>query len=109
MHAESHLNLKKDLEQIAKKGITVDVVRLKKDMCAQFADPNEWVREYVVNAYDAHARHCWISGWVEGERIVIAVEDDGLGMDRQRVADFMTIYRSSKSRVNNRKPIGRHG
>jgi len=95
MGAESHQNLLEDLEQIAKEGITVDVARLKEDMCAQFADPNEWVREYVVNVYDAHARHCSL--------------DDGLRMDRQRVADFMTLYRSSKSQTNNRKPIGRHG
>lgn len=109
MNRENHSDLKKDLEQIAQEGITVDVVRLKEDMCTQFADPNEWIREYVVNAYDAHARHCWISGWVERSRIVVAVEDDGHGMARQGVVDFMTIYRSSKSRINNQDPIGRYG
>ncbi|HOP47977.1 MAG TPA: ATP-binding protein [Desulfobacteraceae bacterium] len=109
MQSINHQNLKEDLEQIAKQGITVDVARLKEDMCSQFADPNEWIREYVVNAYDAHARHCWISGWEEKGRIIIAVDDDGVGMGRQRVADFMTLYRSSKSCTNNRKPIGRHG
>jgi len=43
-------------------GIQVDKKHLLSDMCSQFSNPREWVREYVVNAYDANAKICRISG-----------------------------------------------
>ena len=103
-----HQKLKTELEQIAEKGIQVDAKSLKQDMCTQFADPHEWIREYVVNAYDARARRCWISGYQKGHVITISVEDDGHGMDKESVQDFATIYRSVK-REDHYRCIGSHG
>lgn len=100
--------LKAELEEIAEKGIQVDSKHLKRDMCAQFADPHEWIREYVVNAYDAKARRCWISAWQGDDGVKISVEDDGHGMNKESVLNFVTIYRSIKS-AGPRRSIGSHG
>ncbi len=85
-----------ELHEIATQGIQVDRKKLKKDMCEQFADPREWIREFVVNAYDADATVCWISGWEDEQTLTITVEDNGHGMDRQGVMDFNVLYRSVK-------------
>jgi hypothetical protein len=100
--------LKTELKEIAEKGIQVDSKHLKRDMCAQFADPHEWIREYVVNAYDAKARRCWISACREDHGVTISVEDDGHGMNRESLHDFATIYRSIKSE-DSHQCIGSHG
>ena len=50
---EKRQAIQKQLQGIEKAGIKADVPQLKRDMCAQFADPNEWIREFVVNASDA--------------------------------------------------------
>lgn len=100
--------LERDLANIAEGGIQADRKRLKEDMCAQFADYREWIREYVVNAFDARARSCWISGYEDEKTITIVVEDDGHGMDRKGVLDFNTLYRSVKP-DDSGKTIGCHG
>ncbi len=100
--------LESDLDEITKKGIQADRKRIKEDMCAQFADPREWIREYAVNSFDAGARRCWISGYEDKDTITIVVEDDGHGMDRQGVQDYHMIYRSVKH-GNKGEAIGRYG
>jgi len=89
--------LQNELAQIEKNGVQADSRKLKEDMCAQFADPREWIREYVVNACDANAKNCWITGIEEENTLTICVEDNGHGMDRQGILDFNTIYRSVKN------------
>lgn len=54
--------LVENLKSIAANGIQADSKRLKEDMCTQFADFREWIREYAVNAHDAGATYCEISG-----------------------------------------------
>jgi hypothetical protein len=95
------------LEALSAQGISVDRQKLKRDMCAQFADHRLYIREYVVNAFDAGAKHCWISGADGGETLTIVVEDDGRGMDRKGVLDFVTLFRSVKQA--NPDAIGTHG
>jgi hypothetical protein len=99
--------LQSDLEKIAAGGISADRRRLKEDMCAQFADHREWIRELVVNSYDANAHHVWISGFEEEATLTIVVADDGDGMDRQSILDYMHVYRSRKR--GERKVVGQHG
>ena len=101
-------DLENDLIELSEQGIGVDLKRIKEDLCAQFTDYREWIREYVVNAYDAGAGYCHISGKEEGNRITILVEDNGSGMDRKQIHDFMTICRSRKS-GNQTRAVGRHG
>ena len=105
---EKRQEIQKHLDGIEKAGIKVDVPQLKKDMCAQFSDPNEWIREFVVNAYDAKASECIIYAEQKDGVTTIVVEDDGIGMNKKRLLDFFTIYRSVKD-VGAQKAIGRHG
>ena len=86
-----------ELKEIAERGIQVDRIKLKKDMCEQFIDPRECYREFVVNAFDADATVCWISGREDEQTITISIADNGHGMDRQGVLDFNMLYRSVKS------------
>ena len=98
--------IQKDLEILTAEGIRADSGRLKRDMCTQFTDPREWIREYVTNAHDAGARRVHVSGRQTDEHLTIVVEDDGHGMDRDGVIGFLTVYRSSK---RGDEPIGHHG
>jgi len=100
--------LAEELEKLGRRGIGADNLHLKKDMCAQFSDPNEWIREYVVNAYDAKADHCEIWGEETSMETIIYVKDDGHGMDRQGLLDFFTLYRSRKME-DSRRSIGMFG
>lgn len=89
-------------------GITADRQRLKADMCTQFTDPREYLRELVTNAFDAGAKHVGITvAEAEGE-FTVAVRDDGRGMNRQGVSDYLTLYRSRKA-GDPARAIGRHG
>ena len=81
---------------------------MKKDMRAQFSNYREWIREYVVNAYDALASYCRISGEKNGDEITVKVEDDGKGMDKQRILKFFTLFTSEKDMEASRA-IGTHG
>ena len=78
-------------------GIQVDRKKLKKDMCEQFADPREWIREFVVNAYDADATVCWISGWEDEQTLTITVRRQRPWNGSTRgIMDFNVLYRSVK-------------
>ncbi len=100
--------LEKDINEISKKGIQADRQRLKEDMCAQFSDYREWMREYVVNAYDAQATSCVIKAREGKDTITIIIIDNGIGMDKQRLIDFYMIFRSVKP-GDPRTAVGRHG
>lgn len=89
-------------------GIQADRQHLKRNMCSQFSDPLEFAREYVVNAYDASATVCNISGREDKERVTVVISDNGRGMNRERIIDFLTIYRSRKDDPQIRA-VGRHG
>jgi hypothetical protein len=98
--------IQRDLDLLTREGIRADSARLKRDMCTQFSDPREWIREYVTNAQDAGARRVRVSGRETGKHLLIVVEDDGHGMNRDGVLGFLTVYRSSK---RSDEPIGHHG
>jgi hypothetical protein len=100
--------LQNDLDAIVSAGITADKAHLKKDMCAQFADYREWIREYVVNSMDAGAKKCQISGFEKNNLITVTVSDDGHGMTKNGIIDFFTLYRSNKEKTNSTS-VGRHG
>jgi hypothetical protein len=100
--------LKDALDVITGAGIQADRQQLKKDMRAQFANYREWIREYVVNAYDALATTCRIFGEENGEEITITVIDDGKGMNRERIEKFFTLYSSTKD-IDQNVAIGTHG
>lgn len=101
-------DLEASLQALTARGIEADRKRLMEDMTLQFSDHREWIREYVTNAVDAHARRVWISGEEVDETLTVTVVDDGHGMDRQGVLDFMTLYRSRKQGAPD-AVIGRHG
>ncbi len=96
------------LKTVSKKGIQVDRQQLKKDMCSQFADRYEFIREYVVNAYDAQATICTIFGRETDDTLYIIIRDNGHGMDKKGLLDYFTLYRSVK-RGDLKSTIGRHG
>ena len=96
------------LTKITSSGIQADRKQLKKDMRAQFSNYREWIREYVVNAYDAMATYCRIYGELDGDEITVTVIDDGKGMSRQRIEKFFTLYCSEKD-IDSDKAIGTHG
>ncbi len=57
---KSPQSLAETLKDIERNGIQADRQHLKRNMCTQFADYYEFIREYVVNAYDASATFCLI-------------------------------------------------
>jgi hypothetical protein len=65
-------------------------------MCSQFGDPTRWIVEFAANSFDAKATRCFIYGTETADEIKITIEDDGHGMDLQRVSDFATLFRSVK-------------
>jgi len=100
--------LNEKLRSIHHNGIQADRQHLKRNMCSQFSDPMEFAREYVVNAYDASATVCHISGREDEKTVTVIISDNGRGMNRERITDFLTIYRSRKDDPQI-KAIGRHG
>jgi len=97
----------KELKKIADQGIQVDIDHLRRDMCSQFTNRDLWIREYVVNAFDAKATRCSVFGRETDDRIIIYIRDNGLGMDRQTVKDYFHLFRSRK--IDREKAIGRFG
>ncbi len=96
------------LKQVSENGIQIDRRQLKKDMCSQFANQYEYIREYVVNAVDAQATRCTIFGRETDEMIYIMIRDNGHGMDKEGIIDYFTLYKSVK-RGDLKTVIGRHG
>lgn len=84
------------ISKLSESGIQADRNHLIEDIGAQFADHREWIREYVVNAFDAGATWCRVSGKQANDIITIVVDDNGHGMDEQGVKDFMTLFKSVK-------------
>ncbi len=100
-------NLRRELRALEQSGIQMDSERLKENICSQFPEYRLWIREYIVNAFDAQARSCWVAGREDKETITITVTDDGSGMDREGVEAFMTKFRSLKHRGED--AVGRFG
>ena len=95
------------IKQIEKDGIQKPPFELKKNMVMQFSEPYTFIREFVVNAYDAGSSYCFITGREDNDSINIIVEDAGCGMDRCQIVEFNTLFCSSKE--SNRESIGCHG
>ena len=108
MAAKNKKKLQETLDEITGAGIQADSQQLKKDMRAQFSNFREWIREYVVNAYDAMATYCRVYGEKNGDEITVTVQDDGKGMNKARIEKFFTLYASEKDMEANRA-IGTHG
>jgi hypothetical protein len=100
--------LQRDLETLAKDGVQTNREQLKKDMVTQFGDPRLYIREYVANAFDANASVCDVSGREDERSIRIIILDDGHGMDRQAVLDWLKLFRSVKTGAR-RLPVGEYG
>lgn len=102
--------LQERLAGLAERGIQAHRQNLKEDMCTQFADWREWIREYVTNAYDAGSTRVRVDGSLseDGAHTIIRVTDNGKGMDAQGVTDFLTVYRSRKAACAG-PAVGRHG
>jgi len=98
-------SLEKALAELSNKGVSVDSKQLKHDICRQFPDYRLWVREFIVNAFDAGAKNCRITGIEEGEVHIIIIEDDGHGMNKEQLEGFLMKFRSTK----NSDAVGRFG
>jgi hypothetical protein len=96
------------LKSLAAGGIQIDRQQILNNMCSQFKDPYRWIVEYAANSYDAGASHCYIWGMRTESGITIFIEDNGHGMNRSRVMDFATLFRSVKKKEL-RKIIGQFG
>ncbi len=96
------------LKNIESAGIQADRLHLKKNMCTQFADYFEFIREYVVNAYDAMATYCLVRITESQDTLTVTITDNGKGMNLSGLKDFLTIFRSRKHEAAI-KPVGRHG
>jgi hypothetical protein len=100
--------LNEKLKSIENTGIQADRLHLKRNMCTQFADCYEFIREYVVNAYDASATFCLIRVTENEESLTVGIQDNGCGMNLNRLKDFLTVFRSRKDNPSI-KSVGRHG
>ena len=101
-------SLAEKLKNLESTGIQADRQHLKRNMCTQFADYYEFIREYVVNAYDASATFCLIKISEDETTLKIGIHDNGNGMDLERLKDFLTVFRSRKDNPAIRS-VGRHG
>lgn len=96
------------INSLSEQGIQADRNHLIEDIGAQFADYREWIREYVVNSFDAGATWCHVSGKQDEDVITIFVEDNGHGVNEGGVRDFMTLFRSAK-KGDLARNVGRFG
>jgi len=101
-------SLTEKLQNIQNNGIQTHRQHLKRNMCSQFSDPYEFIREYVVNAYDASATFCLIRVSEDETSLKVGIHDNGNGMDLNRLKDFLTVFRSRKDN-SIIKTVGRHG
>ncbi len=100
--------IQKHINIIQKNGIGLDRKQVLKDMCSQFVNYWEWLREYSVNASDALANKCIVTIEDLEDKILISFEDDGHGMPKKMVLIFMTLFRSVKFGAHD-KTVGCHG
>ncbi|MET8364132.1 ATP-binding protein [Micromonospora sp. NPDC005194] len=107
----------KPLDPLAVK-LSREIITLLSDQLYQ--SPLKAIEELVVNSFDADAPSCRVvvpavaPGTELGRIPVIAVYDDGVGMDYDGLADLWLIGRSSKrtetiERVRGRRQIGKFG
>ena len=77
-------------------------------LVGQFDDPYVFVRELIQNSLDAGAAVIDVDMHWEAGTLTIAVVDDGEGMDRSIIEDYLlTLFRSTKERDRTR--IGKFG
>jgi hypothetical protein len=78
----------------------VDEVQEFIEIANDFANPLELVREAISNSYDARANAIRINFDVEKERgegvLVITLEDDGKGMDKNTIRAFFDLGNSTR-------------
>lgn len=91
-----------------------DLVRLLSEQLYQ--SPMKAIEELVVNAYDADADNCriYIPFFDTQDHEIIAVFDDGIGMDYSGLKNLWQVGRSNKrdetiERLRKRKQIGKFG
>lgn len=80
------------------------------DLVRQFSDRYAFVRELIQNSLDANASRVDIAlRWEpEAGRLVLAVHDDGEGMDRETIEGYLLVlFRSTKE--EDRTRIGKFG
>ena len=92
--------------------LSYSLVRLLSEQLYQ--SPLKAIEELVVNAYDANANVCRVSVPTEEQDEIIAIYDDGVGMDYQGLVDLWQIGRSNKrddevEQRSQRKQIGKFG
>ena len=65
-----------------------------------FTDPKELIREAISNAFDANATVMKITSYIDRssgiDELVIEIEDDGEGMDIDRLKDFFGLGFSNR-------------
>lgn len=96
------------LREIEREGIMANSPKLRKDMSSQFRDPNEWIREYVINSYDAMATQCLIYAEYDDYNLTVYIEDNGEGMTETNLLHFFTLFHSDKQNSSSRS-IGTFG
>jgi hypothetical protein len=85
-----------------------------------YSSASKAIEELVVNSFDADAQNCWVvvpsasPGTDVAELPVIAVLDDGVGMDEAGLADLWRVGVSTKrddvvERIRKRRQIGKFG
>ncbi len=85
-----------------------------------YTSPSKAIEELVVNSFDADAANCWVfvpsaSPGTEAESLeLIAVLDDGVGMDVDGLTDLWRVGASNKrdetvARARSRTQIGKFG
>jgi hypothetical protein len=100
-------------------------VRLSKELITLLSEqlytsPSKAIEELVVNSFDADASSCWVfvpsvtPGTEAGDLEVIAVLDNGVGMDVAGLSDLWRVGSSTKrteqvERQRKRKQIGKFG
>jgi hypothetical protein len=105
---KSPVSLTGKLQNIRATGIQADRQHLKRNMCTQFSDAYEFIREYVVNSYDASATFCLVKVSEYETSLKVGIHDNGSGMDFNRLKDYLTVFRSRKDNPMIRS-VGRHG
>jgi len=100
--------LEQALAGTAKAGIRADRRRIREDMAMQFSNPLEYIRELIANACDASARRVEVSGRQDTDGFSVIAEDDGCGMDKKTVRNYLMLFRSHE-RAGQKERIGRHG
>ena len=88
--------------------ISYDVIKLLSEQL--YASPLKAIEELVVNSWDAEASRCSVLVNLDADRPLIAVFDDGHGMNTEELKNLWHIGVSNKTEIaSNRKQIGKFG